>query len=332
MKDPELRGAEAAVAAALGADGGVVSYKSLDGGTYNTVFQADLEDGRQWVVKLPPPGSQPGLAHERRLLHGEATFYEAAAGLPEVPVPRLVRHVVDGPDPYLVMTACPGVPWHTVAPAVPDAERRRLRRELGRYVARLHTVTGPAFGYPGEPFAPLAGGWREAFAGMTDAVLDDAVRYGAELPVSVERCREVLGAAMPVLDEVTRPALVHFDLWDGNVLLRDSGAGGFTLGGIIDGERMFWGDPVADFVSLALFGDIEDDTDFLAGYGEAAGSPLRFTRSVRTRLALYSAYLYLIMLVESIPRRHSQEQRDWARRVVAPLLVGAVGELSGVSG
>ncbi len=58
-------------------------------------------------------------------------------------------------------------------------------------------------------------------------------------------------AETPVLNEVTRPALVHFDLWPGNLLVT--------------------GDPVADFVSLVLFGDIERDGDSLAGYAEARG-------------------------------------------------------------
>ncbi|MFK4263794.1 hypothetical protein [Streptomyces milbemycinicus] len=64
---------------------------------------------------------------------------------------------------------------------------------------------------------------------------------------------------------------------------------------------MFWGDPVADFVSLALLGNVEDDADFLSGYAAVAGPP-RFDGSVRLRLALYRASLYLIMLVEAVPR------------------------------
>jgi hypothetical protein len=66
--------------------------------------------------------------------------------------------------------------------------------------------------------------------------------------------------------------------------------------GIIDGERSFWGDPLADMPSLGLFRLIEDDADFLAGY------PVDLTESVRYRLDLYRCYLYLIMTVEAAPR------------------------------
>ncbi|WP_405616921.1 hypothetical protein [Streptomyces sp. NBC_01508] len=57
-----------------------------------------------------------------------------------------------------------------------------------------------------------AGSWRQAFTAMLQAVLADAERFGAKLPVSVERVRTSVRGAAPALDEVTVPALVHFDL------------------------------------------------------------------------------------------------------------------------
>lgn len=136
-----------------------------------------------------------------------------------------------------------------------------------------------------------------------------------------------LDAASYVLDDVTRPALVHFDLWQGNILVAGE-PGARRIGGIIDGERMFWGDPAADFVSLALFGDMEEDKDFLAGYGESApGGPVEFDASLRLRLALYRAYLYLIMLVETVPREADAEQLAWTWNEVAPRLEVALDEV-----
>jgi fructosamine-3-kinase len=89
---------------------------------------------------------------------------------------------------------------------------------------------------------------------------------------------------------------------------------------------MFWGDPVADFVSLALFGDMEDDADFLSGYAAVAGPP-PFDESVRLRLALYRAYLYLIMLVETAPRGYTPEQIARTQRYVTPQLLSALRDV-----
>jgi hypothetical protein len=113
---------------------------------------------------------------------------------------------------------------------------------------------------------------------------------------------------------------VHFDLWDGNILV-DSGSAGRRIGALIDAERAFWGDPLAEFVSLALFADIENDTAFLHGY-RAGGGTVTFDRAARQRLSLYQAYLYLIMWVEAVPRQCSPERRHWLLdRVLRPLTV-----------
>ncbi|MFE4052540.1 phosphotransferase family protein [Streptomyces sp. YIM B13518] len=301
----------------------LTGVRPLSGGTYNTVEELSLADGGRYVLKVPPAPSVPGLRHERRLLVSEADFCAGAAEA-GVPAPRAVSVGGDTSVPYLLMTACPGEPWTEAEPA--DGERAGLRTELGRQVARLHRVTGPGFGYPSGALGPLAPDWRTAFAAMTDAVLADARDYGARLPRPVDEVAAVLRAAAGVLDEVTVPALVHFDLWPGNILVERPAAGEARIGGLVDGERMFWGDPLADFVSLALLGDIRTDRAFLAGYGEAGGRAV-FDTAARVRLALYRAYLYLIMITETVPRAVGDEHERRVRGTVAPELTAALDEI-----
>ncbi|MFJ6849014.1 phosphotransferase family protein [Streptomyces sp. NPDC091271] len=319
--------ATAAVLEAVGAPD-PASVEPLAGGTYNTVTRVTFGDGRDWVVKVPPAHAT-GLSYEQRLLVNEVTFYGAAAGTGGT-IPQVVHSELDPGAPagaYVVMTARPGLPWSAVAGDLTADETRDLRTEFGSIVGRLHGITGPGgFGYPAEPMGPLSPTWREAFTAMTDAVLADAERYGARLPYPVRLIREVLAGASDVLDEVTRPALVHFDLWQGNVLVTGD-PGARRIGGIIDGERMFWGDPVADLVSTSLFGDPETDLDFLGGYAAATGAPLEFTPSVRRRIDLCRSYLYLIMLAETVPRSAGPDAVEMTWNEVAPRLVTALEKL-----
>ncbi|WP_261720214.1 aminoglycoside phosphotransferase family protein [Streptomyces sp. FZ201] len=313
--------AERILAAAGLPPGGLAGVRPLSGGTYNTVEELLLADGTRYVLKVPPAETVPGLRHERALLVSEAEFYRAAAGV-GVAAPRVVAFT----EGALLMTACPGQAWDD---SLTDAEQRDLRTELGRQVARLHTVTGPGFGYPSGALGPLAADWRTAFSVLLDAVLDDARRYRPWLPRPVEETERTLRAALPALDEVTAACAVHFDLWPGNILV-DRSAGAARIGGIIDGERMFWGDPVADFVSLALLGDIEKDSAFLGGYREAGGR-VDFDRSTRLRLACYRAYLYLIMLTETVPRAADEGRSRWIRETVGPELVAALDAITELS-
>ncbi|MGW5618132.1 phosphotransferase family protein [Streptomyces sp. NPDC003877] len=306
-----------------GLDAGRLAHLApMSGGTYNTVEELRLTDGGRYVLKVPPDAAVPGLRHERDLLVSEAEFYRAAARA-GVGAPRLVS----AGDGFLLMTACPGAPWDDT---LTDGEHTVLRAELGRQVARLHRVTGPGFGYPSGALGPLAPDWRTAFTTMFDAVLDDARRYGARLPRPVDAVARTAASAYGALDEVTTASLVHFDLWRGNILVDRTG-GQVRVGGLIDGERMFWGDPLADFVSLALLGDIRDDEAFLAGY-RAAGGRAVFDVRARLRLALYRAYLYLIMLTETVSRAVGEEQRRRVQEAVAPELAAALDEIAGSAG
>jgi aminoglycoside phosphotransferase (APT) family kinase protein len=316
MADARTARLTAALAAAGVSSDQVAGRRSLTGGTFNAVHLVDLADGTRLVVKIPPGPETPLLRYEQGILGTEALYYQLAGQCREVTVPAVVA--VDAADGYLVMTHCPGSPWPELTPLPGGAERAELRAELGGQVARLHTMTGTGFGYPSLAVGPLRGNWRAAFADMVDAVLADAGRYGVTLPRSAAGVQDWFAARAAVLDEVTTPVLVHFDLWDGNVLV-ESGSAGRRVSALIDAERAFWGDPLAELVSLALFGDIEQDTAFLHGY-RAAGGTVTFDQAPRQRLSLSRAYLYLIMWVEAVPRQCSPERREWLRdRVLRPL-------------
>jgi aminoglycoside phosphotransferase (APT) family kinase protein len=310
----------------------VVEAVPLSGGTYNTLTRVTLRDGGGVVVKVPPATEVPGLAYERDLLASEILYYTCAAGVgADVPVPEVVSSSLDPDRPFLVMSLRPGVPWSELGDVLEEGERRRLRRELGELIARLHTVRGREFGYPGGRLGGPAASWRAAFGAMTEAVLADAERYGAWLPETPGRIRELLAAVGPALDAVTVPTLVHYDLWEGNVLL-DGPPGERVVSGIIDGERMFWGDPLADFVSLALLGDITADTDFLAGYAAASGTPVVLDDAALLRLSAYRVYLYLIMVVESVPRGYDEGHLTWVRENPGRQLVAELERIAAATG
>ncbi|SMD15961.1 Predicted kinase, aminoglycoside phosphotransferase (APT) family [Kibdelosporangium aridum] len=251
--------------------------EELAEGTYNTAYRIRTADAG-YILKVAPDPASPSLTYERGLMATEAVFYQEAAGLP---VPSVVHAAPD----FLLMTELPGKPWYPQK--LDDDLTAKLRGELGTIVAGLHRISGTGFGYPQMG---LHDSWRSAFRAMVTSVLADAARYSVDLPVPATKISAALDS--PAFDDVATPVLVHFDLWPGNILIDDS-----RVTGLIDGERAFWGDPLAEMVSLALFGDIRKDDAFLAGYG-----PVRFTESASFRLAFYKVYLYLIMLTEIVPR------------------------------
>jgi aminoglycoside phosphotransferase (APT) family kinase protein len=311
---------------------GVWSSTELTDGYANAVWRLALEDGREVVLKLSPPPELDQLSYERNLLRMEAAAIELATGA-GVPVAPLVHACYDDPvlgGDYLMLAALDGVSWNDVKPDVKPGDEAALRRELGRHLARFNAVTGEVFGYP---HAGIVGRtWREAFLAMVTALLGDTERYPTPLPRPVEEIMAVFEAASPVLDEVTTPHLVHFDVWVGNVFLDLRGTP--RIQAIIDHERAFWGDPIAEFVTPTIFGELREDDPLLAGYREV--TPLELTPAALTRLDLYRAYLSLILLVENGPRQYPEEEyarlRDGATRSLTDMLDRLVRSSLGARG
>ncbi|HEY6788368.1 MAG TPA: aminoglycoside phosphotransferase family protein [Trebonia sp.] len=293
----------------------------LDGGTFNSVYRVALADGAALILKAAPPPEMPVLRHEHGLLRSETLLYTLAGGRGIAGVPAVVH---DGGE-FFLMTELPGQPWPVVEGRLSDSQRRSLRADVGRLVAWLHTITGAGFGYPSHALGPLAATWRAAFGVMMDAVLADTEDFRAALPLPPAAIRDLTAAHAAALDEVTTPVLVHFDLWDGNILV-DLGGGTPRIGGLIDAERAFWGDPLADFVSLALMSDIRQDRAFLDGYRQAGG-PVELDASSEVRLALYRTYIYLLMLAEITPRDFTPAERQHREDMVLPALATELGVL-----
>jgi hypothetical protein len=67
-------------------------------------------------------------------------------------------------------------------------------------------------------------------------VLADAQRFAVTLPRPAADIQHWFAARAAALDEVTTPVLVHFDLWDSNILV-ESNSAGRRIGALIDAER-----------------------------------------------------------------------------------------------
>lgn len=313
-------------AAALGG-AEVTGVRSLDGGMFNAAYALRLGDGRDVVLKVAPPDDAPLLTYERDLMRTEVDLYQRAAGV--VPVPDVLgtdfsRTVLD--RDLFVMSHLSGAPLSSFGWRLRGSDRAAVRRELGAITARLATITGTRFGYARADGALSAPTWSGAFAAMTAAVVADADAYGVRLPAGADALPDLAAAAAAELDLVTVPSLVHFDLWDGNVFVARTGAGR-RVEAVVDGERAFWGDPLAELASTALFRDPRRATDFLAGYASASGRELDLGAGPWLRVQLYRAYLYLIMLAEAAPRGYDGAEHRLVRAFTARRLAREVRDL-----
>lgn len=262
-----------------------VETEELSDGWANTAYRIRLQDGRQVVLKLAPLPEVKQMRYEVKLMQTEVEMLKRLEGVLSVPhvyVYDNSRRLV--PSDYFVMEYLDGTPYNKLKPSLSQEERDAIEQELGRYNRILNEIRGNRFGPYVAPAAEGAG-WFEVFSGMMRDVLEDGKEMDVDMPASgveilalVERCRHAL-------EEVKEPRLVHWDLWDGNVFVREG-----RITGLIDFERALWGDPLLE----AYFRSGTLSEAFRRGYGLEAP----FTPAEEIRRQLYDLYLNLIMHVE----------------------------------
>jgi fructosamine-3-kinase len=254
------------IEAALGR--AVRSAQALAGGSTVPVLGVELADGTRVVVKA---GRAP-LALEAWMI-GELRRQS------QLPLPQ----VLHAEDDLLVLE------WLPHDPGPPDI---RAERHLAALLAALHAVRGPAFGYardttigqlaqPNPWTASWIGFYRDA---RLLAMSRPALAEGA-IDLDLARRIERLGERLDLwLLEPTAPALLHGDVWTGNVLHRDG-----RVVGLID-PSIHFGHPEVELSYATMFGTI--GTPFLERYAALVqGHDPAF---VEIRAAIYRIYPLLV--------------------------------------
>ena len=239
----------------------------LAGASTGAVYRADLGDGRAVAVKH----GQANLAIEARMLADLA----AESGLP-------VPSVLYADPDLMVMEFIP----HdgTGAPGAAQAHAAVL-------LSALHAVPRPFFGYGYDTVIgvlpqpnPKADRWVPFFRDHRLLAMAGAGLAEGTVTSVLHRRLEALAARLDsYLDEPRHPALLHGDLWTGNVLYR-----GDRVVGMID-PALTHGHPEIELAFATLFGTLGER--FFKAYAERAPFDWDF---FDLRRDLYTLYPLLV--------------------------------------
>jgi len=266
---------------AFGADTRVSSATELGLGAYNSTYRVTLAGHPPVILRVAPEPSRQ-YRIERALMRNEHATVPFLAGLAGL-LPRTLAvdftHQVIGRD-YLVQTLLDGTPAPDGLSRYPRASWAAFFGQVGGIARALHDVEGDRFGMVAGPTYAT---WSQALIGyFTDAAADLQVAgLDAEdarlLAAAVERRQEVL-------DEISRPRLLHGDLWTVNVMI-DPDAPEPQITGVVDSDRAWWGDPLADWtIHRARQRQGAERRAFFDSYG-----PLPDGANDRVRAAFYLA-------------------------------------------
>ena len=283
----------------------VQEITELTEGMCNAAYRVDFTDGSASVLKIASDSNEALMSHEVNMMEAEV----AAMGLvhesglvkvAQVQYYDTSRTICSGD--YFFMEALSGNSFSSVKESLSQEVIDRINYETGVLSRRLTQLKGRSFGLLADHEHQHDTLFDFVYM-LIKNVFSDAEKKQVELGFTDREVLEKLTADRKCFEEVKEPTLVHWDMWDGNIFVKDG-----RITGIIDWERAMWSDPYMD----DRFRKHARTKEFLAGYGVE-----EFSEEEMRRIYWYDVLLYLIMMTEGEYRGYED---DWQYRWTKGLL------------
>jgi len=253
-----------------------VRLSALSGGCVGDVYRVHMASGSDFVAKIAAPIAAPNappstLGVEGKMLHHLHHHTD-------LPVPT----VIHADDALLLMTFVPN----------DGALNRASQQDAARHIADLHRHTSPnGFGFAhdttigGLPQTnPWTQNWCDFFRDQRLMAMGHmAERAGQLRGATLLRLEHLCDHLTRWIDQPARPALIHGDLWGGNILTKDAHISGF-----ID-PALYFADPEIELAFSTLFNTF--DRNFFDRYQDVHPIAAGFFEQRRD---LYNLYPLLV--------------------------------------
>ena len=276
--------------------GNVLDVAALGNGEFNAAYKVTCDNGTDYALKIAPPESASVLSYEKNMMEAEVFWYSQMHEKTDILCPRVFisdfsKRIVKSNCFIMEMMAGKAL-WEA---GLSDQEYEAVQKQKISMLTKIHRIANDRYGYIQTG---LDDSWYEALKNMALRLVADCKKLGHDTPDGETFLRfidkhEKLLRAVPC-------RMVNFDLWDSNVLYNEE------TGRIcwIDPERGFWGDPVADFITLGpgQKAPLSAKQKELEIYNGMAQEKIPLTEETEIRYALAVCYLALIEEVEKYVR------------------------------
>lgn len=223
----------------------VVAARELGNGEYNNVYLVELANRDAVILRVAPQSSEQGIWLEHSFMRREyflhPYFAPIAPLLPKTLAIDFTHQLIE--RDYMFQTYMPGELWSNVMDTLTEDENEALWRQFAHLARTIANIKGDVFGmpYPGLQFAT----WSEKVLDALEQSLREAIRYGLDSE-PIQMLRDIAATHVDLIDEITRPSLLHGDLWPFNILIQRREEG-WMISAVLDADRGYWGDPLADW-------------------------------------------------------------------------------------
>ena len=267
----------------------------MEEGFSNAIYRIELENGRRVILKVAPQDSVRVMKYEKNIMYTEITMLQKMKNYTSIQVPSMYYYDAAEtviPSGYFFMECLDGELLKNVRSSLSREVQDSIDEELGRNNRLINSIEGTKFGYYGQKNHQRRS-WYDAFRGMMEDILDDCRYESVDLIYEPETILDSLESQRECFTDVVIPRLIHGDLSDGNVFIKDG-----KIQGIIDWERCMW----ADALMEQGFRTHQHNEAFYRGYGIRPFTPVE-----EQRIRWYDLYWCLIRIAEYYCRDYQDE-------------------------
>ena len=281
----------------------ILSIKELTEGMCNAAYMITFADGDRSVLKIAPENNEGLTSNEINIMEAEVSAMQIVKESNVVKTADVLfydfsKELCSGN--YFFMEALDGSSFASVREQLSEEDNKKIYYEIGKIQRRMTNIKGERFGLLGDAVHRFDCLYDFVFY-LISNILKDAQRKCIDLGVSAKEVLSLLSSYRSVFDSVQIPTLVHWDMWEGNVFVKDK-----EVSGVIDWERALWGEAFMD----DRFRRHSRNAYFLRGFGKET-----FSDAEMKRILWYDVYLYILMMTEGAYRGYEDDgQYKWAKQ------------------
>lgn len=271
---------------------------SLTGGTKSAVYLIqDCEE--KIVLKISTKQQDKLLSFEKNTIWWESKMLKLME-LKNIPAPRLYKYddsceVCD--SAYILMSYIEGQTFEVCKKNLTEKEINDIEYKIGQICSNICEIKGTDFYLPSMPKNKYNTNF-EFILNLFNMLLEDAKTKKINIGLlNYNEIIELITKYEEVLNNINNLCLVHSDIWDGNIIIKDG-----KISGIVDFADIYFCDELMTF----YFHTIKPETSkkFLEGFGK---EKLTFEENVR--ISIYRLLVLLKMHIESNYKHF--ENNDW---------------------
>ena len=282
----------------------ITGITELTEGMCNVTYDVALDDGSECILKIAAKDRSGNTSNEVNLMRAEITAMKLVSENCSFKVADIYYYddsntICDGN--YFFMEKLAGDNFFLVRDKLSEETIAILDTETGKISRELTKIRNPEFGFLGDDkrFDSLFSFVKH----MLGNLISDAKKKDIDIVYDEQVFMDRLEKDKSAFEMVREASLVHWDMWEGNVFVKDG-----HVSGIIDWERALWGEPFMD----DRFRMHNRREHFLEGFGQTS-----FTEDELVRLRWYDVILYLTMMIEVYYRGFEDKaQYYWAREML----------------